>query len=160
MPANFGWVWPGLLAGMGRPRPADVVPLLESGIRSVLTLTEEPPLEELTASGLVVAHEPIHDFSAPDVETLERCVSFVDARIREKSPVVVHCFAGYGRTGTVLAAVIVASGVLPEDAIREVRTMRPGSIETWGQEAAVLAFAERRRGPPAGGAAHPRRGSR
>jgi atypical dual specificity phosphatase len=145
MPVNFGWVWPGRLAGMGRPRPHDVEILAEAGIRGVLTLTEEGPLPEFGAAGLVVRHEPIRDFAAPDVETLTRCVEFVETMLRDGTPVVVHCFAGYGRTGTVLAAVLAASGVPPENAVREIRAMRPGSIETPEQEAAVIAFAASRR---------------
>jgi atypical dual specificity phosphatase len=136
---------------MGRPRPSDAAGLFDAGLRAVLTLTEEPPLAELRAAGFSVRHEPIPDFAAPDAATLARCVSFVETMLSGSAPVVVHCFAGYGRTGTVLAAVLAASGMAPDDAIREIRTVRPGSIETWEQEAAVRAFAESlgpdRRGP-------------
>jgi protein-tyrosine phosphatase len=50
--------------------------------------------------------------------------------------------AGYGRTGTVLAAYLVAKGAEPEEAIDRVRRARPGSIETVEQEHAVHLFAE------------------
>jgi uncharacterized protein (DUF486 family) len=48
---------------------------------------------------------------------------------------VIHCAAGYGRTGMMAAALLVAMGVDSEEAIAREREARPGSIETPGQEA-------------------------
>ena len=58
----------------------------------------------------------------------------------------VHCTAGKGRTGTVLAAYFVARGLDPEAAMAKVRGLRDGSIETDDQEEAVRAFARRAKG--------------
>ena len=138
---NFGWVLPGRLAGMARPRPGAASELAQAGVAAVLALTEDPPLDELLAAGLAVHHEPVPDFAAPTPQALVRCVSFVRARIEAGSAVVVHCHAGYGRTGTVLAACLVGTGVAPEHAIATVRRLRPGSIETPEQEDAVRRFA-------------------
>jgi 4-hydroxy-tetrahydrodipicolinate reductase len=146
MLSNFGWVVPGRLAGMARPRPGQARELRDEGVGAVLVLTESPPLAELEEAGLAVAHEPVPDFAPPDAETLDRCVAFVREHARAGRPVVVHCHAGYGRTGTVLAAVLVAEGFPPEDAIDRVRRLRPGSIETLEQEDAVLGYARRRAG--------------
>ena len=56
--------------------------------------------------------------------------------------VTVHCYWGLGRTGTMLAACLVALfNVDPDDAIREIRRRRPYSIETYEQEHAVRQFA-------------------
>ena len=57
--------------------------------------------------------------------------------------VAVHCGAGLGRTGTVVAAYFVTRGLGPREAIVKVRDLRPGSIETVEQERAVEAFARR-----------------
>jgi atypical dual specificity phosphatase len=54
--------------------------------------------------------------------------------------VAVHCGAGLGRTGTLVACYLVAGGLSAEDAIAKVRRLRPGSIETAEQEAAVRTF--------------------
>jgi atypical dual specificity phosphatase len=84
------------------------------------------------------------DFGVPSQRDLDRCVAWIDEQIEEGRAVAVHCFAGIGRTGTVLAAWMVAQGMDAEDVITEIRRLRPGSIETEGQAGAVRAFARRR----------------
>ena len=49
---------------------------------------------------------------------------------------------GVGRTGTVLACYLVHRGATAVDAINRVRELRPGSVQTPEQEAAVLQYAE------------------
>ncbi|NWY34460.1 DUS23 phosphatase, partial [Pheucticus melanocephalus] len=50
---------------------------------------------------------------------------------------------GHGRTGTLLACYLCKEQHLAAgDAIREIRRLRPGSIETSEQEQAVLRFCQ------------------
>ena len=44
--------------------------------------------------------------------------------------VAVYCEAGIGRTGTLLAGYLIASGLAPDAAIARVRSLRRGAIET------------------------------
>jgi protein-tyrosine phosphatase len=57
--------------------------------------------------------------------------------------VVVHCWGGLGRSGTIAAACLVARGAGAEEAIAAVRAARPGAVQTAAQELFVADFVER-----------------
>ncbi len=139
MVLNFSWLVRDRVAGMARPRAANSPWLREQGVRAVLSLTERAPdgLEEFET-----LHLPILDMTAPSLDELTRGVAFLMAVVARGEAVVVHCTAGMGRTGTLLAAYLVAGGLSPDTAIEHVRTLRPGSIETPDQEQAILDFAQ------------------
>jgi atypical dual specificity phosphatase len=143
-PYNFSWV-DNMLAACGRPvSKSQVMWLYEQGIRALLSLTESPlPEEWLEATDLVYMHVPMKDHEPPNVEDLERCVKFIISNINAGRPTAVHCAAGLGRTGTVIAAYFVVSErIYPNEAIEKVRRLRPGSVEPL-QETSVYAFAEK-----------------
>ena len=141
MIANFGFVLDEKLAGCAHPgrwnslREALSELALQWRITAMVTLTEEPlEREVLEEYGIAWLHLPIEDFGVPAFEAAEEGVRFVLEEIRHGGRVVVHCHAGYGRTGTFLACCLVAQGRPPGEAIRMVRAVRPGSIETGEQE--------------------------
>ena len=55
------------------------------------------------------------------------------SRLEAGEKVFLHCRAGLGRSGTITAALLISGGMMPDDAIRAVRAVRPGAIETSGQ---------------------------
>ena len=63
----------------------------------------------------------VEDFSAPTLDQVDEFVAFVDSKIAEGKKVLVHCFAGRGRTGTMLAAYLIHQGMSSEAAVREIR---------------------------------------
>ena len=154
---NFTWVIPGRLAGMALPTGAyrphaggktdqalkqDLMSLKELGVATVVSLTGEPLHgETLEQCGFRSLHLPVEDMTAPSPEQIRRAVLYIDEHI-EQGGVVVHCMAGIGRTGTVLAGYLVWRGATPEAAIEEIRNSRPGSVETFGQESSIFRFAE------------------
>jgi atypical dual specificity phosphatase len=143
---GFSWVVEGSLAGMPRPgalRPIDedVAFLAASGIALLVSLTETPTdRTALAAHGIELLHIPVLDFTAPTQDQLREYAVTVRSWLADGQAVAVHCGAGKGRTGTFLAAYFVTEGMTADAAIRHVRALRPGSIETAAQEAAVAEF--------------------
>ena len=145
-PNGFTWVDKPHLAAMARPSDADDLAWLrKQGIELLIALTEDPPRRDwVNDAGLLVMHVPVEDMEAPTQEQLDRCVSAIERANGHGMGVAVHCGAGLGRTGVVLAAYFVAKGTSAQNAIGKVRRLRPGSIETDEQADAVVEFARRR----------------
>ncbi len=96
------------------------------------------------AHGMAVRRFPIRDVDAPPPSAMSRFLSLIRAILEEARAgrtVVIHCRGGLGRSGLVAAACLVALGHEPEDAIRHVRTIRPGAVEAPVQERWVDAVA-------------------
>ncbi len=167
---NFYWLIDGELAGCGRPgqrgrmaRPdgsdgsgaspsgdlaaleADLEWLRSRGIGALLSLTETPLPEEMLARyELAALHIPVSDLTAPTPEQLEQALGFIDRQRALGRAVAVHCLVGEGRTGTVLAAYLIRAGRTPDEALRELRVMRPNAVGAVEQQRALRAYAERR----------------
>jgi atypical dual specificity phosphatase len=88
-------------------------------------------------------HLPVEDFTPPTLAQIDRFLSEVDRAKSEGVALGIHCTAGKGRTGTMLAAYLVSRGLSAEDAMAKIRELRPGSVETTAQEERVAEFADR-----------------
>ena len=98
--------------------------------------------------GAVVIHYPIRDVSTPkDMRDFVRLIDSVWGMLQQGARVLVHCKGGLGRTGLVVAALLVRQGHPPSRAIQLTRETRKGAVETASQEKWVLRYACCQRGP-------------
>ncbi len=139
----FFWVIPKKLAGASLPWGIDDLKYWwRQGIRAVVILLEEYEMDltidDYKEVGFEVLWKPIRDMTAPSIDTLISIVEWIDRKIKENKPVLVHCFGGLGRTGTVLAAYLVYKNMEPTKAIEYIRSIRPGAIQTISQLESVM----------------------
>ncbi|HEV3256029.1 MAG TPA: dual specificity protein phosphatase 23 [Gemmataceae bacterium] len=144
-PHGFTWIDKPLLAAMARPEsPEELAWLRRQGIELLLSLTEDPPRRDwLNDASLLLFHVPVIDMAAPTQEQLDRALSAIQRANERQMGVAVHCGAGLGRTGVVLACYFVSKGLTAQNAIARVRRLRPGSVETEEQADAIVEFARR-----------------
>jgi len=141
-PTGFVWVESRRLAGSGFPASRGQLDWLRGqGIKTILTLTEEAlPTQWLEGLGLEVRHIPMRDHRRPDGTALEEAANFIMESLGRDRTTLVHCMAGEGRTGCVLAAYLIKDrGVSAQEAIAMLRRIKPLFIER-EQERAVLEF--------------------
>ncbi|ASJ12978.1 protein-tyrosine phosphatase family protein [Thermococcus thioreducens] len=101
---------------------------------AVVVLVEEfelpYSLDEWRKRGVEVLHSPVRDFSAPDLGQLLEILRWIEARVAGGKKVLIHCMGGLGRSGTVAVAWLMYSKGLPlREALRRVRSLRPGVVE-------------------------------
>lgn len=148
---RFYWVVENALAGCSRPGAGsgnlddDLTILRNHEVGALLSLTETAlPLGALDRHGILGLHLPVDDFHAPTTMQMLDALAFLDDAQGNSTAVAVHCLAGQGRTGTVLAAYLIRGGLSAEQAISEVRAICPGAIEATPQTAALVGWAAER----------------
>lgn len=142
-PTNFSWIEQGRLAGSGLPvNKEEFKWLIDKGIKSIVTVREVPlPSKWFDGSDIDYLHLMVEDYGAPSMEVIDETVDYIDKKISSGKPVLVHCAAGKGRTGAVLAAYFMKKENLTADqAIEKIRLMRPGSVQSLTQETALSMY--------------------
>ncbi len=140
-PDNFSWLIAEKLAGSAIPTSFDEIKwAIDEGVKSIVTIREEP-LDEDWIKDVNYLHIHSNDMGVPEFDDLTRAVDFIHERITNNEPVMVHCLAGLGRTGTILACYLIKYQKLSaDDSIQKVRESRPGSIQSFSQEEIIFQF--------------------
>jgi len=139
---NTYWIIPGqYLAG---EHPGDlnedlliarVSALLEAGIRTFVDLTEDHEMDgyyghlrnlaEKRRIEITYLRVPIADQGVPSSWTLRCILDVLDRSIVDGHPAFVHCFAGRGRTGTVVGAYLKRHGLAKQgDVVAKLAQLR------------------------------------
>jgi len=157
-PTNFSWVIEDKLAGSGRPMTyRQFLWLVAQGIDSIITIREGPLSSDwfintnMLANSIDHIHLNVKDYGAPSLQQLDNTIEFMKKQIDRGKRVLVHCAAGKGRTGTILAAYLVKEENLTAvQAINKIRELRPGSVQTKTQENCIEAFERYLKNPEVG----------
>jgi protein-tyrosine phosphatase len=144
------WVIPGVLAGMPMPfiHPErrmngggvleafddELKDLNRAGVRAVVSLLNIPSdAAVFESAGFNFICLPVPDGQPPTKEQARQFIRFMAEQRAAQRPVAVHCEAGLGRTGTMLAVYLISQGESAEAAIRRVRAVERSAIETLWQ---------------------------
>lgn len=155
-PRGFVWLIKGRVAGAPLPGIVrdvdyDLAALRDVGVTRLVSLTEEPFPPDLAAHHGIACHaSPIPDMHAPSYDQMVRLCQDMDTFLARQEVLAVHCKAGLGRTGTVLAAYLLwraGANASAVEAIEFVRRREPGMIQSQAQADFLADFAERLRAP-------------
>lgn len=141
------WAVPDVLAGMSMPllHPGrrenlestidaysdDLSLLYSAGIRAIVCLLDFPHLAHIYSSaGFAVHIMPVPDGGCPTQEQFTSFLHFIDHQRSVGHPVAVHCVAGRGRTGTLIAGYLIANGYTLDSALARVRSLQSLAVET------------------------------
>ncbi len=136
--ARIWWITEAV-AGGPNPSLAELTDLRSQGFSTLVCLLDEgeSPAYDPHAAGNLgydFHHLAIADFGAPSPAQFR---TFLELAERSRGKLLVHCWGGLGRTGTMGAALYIAGGATATTAISEIRARRPGAIQSALQQRAL-----------------------
>jgi len=135
-PRGFLWLLKGKLAGTPLPgvffeEDYDLKALQRVGITHLISTTLKPvSVDKLKLFNIQGKGFPIKDMETPTLENALEVCEFIDHIIKNDGVVAVHCRAGLGRTGTVLALYLIWKNADAISALEKARTIEPRWVQS------------------------------
>lgn len=130
-PPNFSEVSEKITASGLPSQPKHIRFVKSKGVSAIISLTEKPlPKNLIENTNIKYFHFPLQDHKPADPYNLLKIVDTVQRLVEDGHKVHVHCLAGHGRTGMVLAAYMMKTeGLSWMESLEKIRRIRPGSVE-------------------------------
>jgi atypical dual specificity phosphatase len=135
-PNGFVWLLPGRLAGTPQPGIAfdidyDLESLRRVGVTTLLSLTEQQPdVDRFARFAIQSLWLPVRDMEAPSIEAATQMCALLERLLERGEVVSIHCKAGFGRTGTMLAAYLIWRGNSALVALETARRCEPRWVQS------------------------------
>lgn len=96
---------------------------------------------EVRRYGFIFYNFPIIDRKAPTLEELINITNTLGPLLqRPEYHILIHCYGGLGRSGTIAAALALHFGIIYNQVIDFIRSNRPRAIQTQSQKDILLAY--------------------
>jgi len=135
-PRGFLWLYKGKLAGTPLPgvffeQDYDLKALQRVGITHLISTTLKPvSTNNLNEFGIEGKAFPIEDMGTPTLDQAIEICRYIEKVIFSGGIVAVHCRAGLGRTGTVLALYLIWKNNDAISALEKVRSIEPRWVQS------------------------------
>ena len=123
---NLWWVIPDKLAGVRKPEAQELSQLQSAGIGAIVSVFHESSnLSLYEKENIPHLWLPIAIDGVPSEEQIQEFSDFVKEQNSLSHTVAVHCSTGKHRTGTILAAYLIQSGLSYEKAMQNILKVNP-----------------------------------
>ena len=123
---NLWWVIPKKLAGVRKPQAQEIAELQTAGIGAIVSVMDDPSnLDLYQEIGLPHLWSPTKGGTAPSPEQIQELQAFVQTQNDLGKAVAVHCTSGRRRTGTILAAYLIQTGLSYTEAMQTILEANP-----------------------------------
>lgn len=123
---NLWWAIPGKLAGVRKPTAEEIVELQGMGIGAIVSVMDDPSnLDCYKQAGMPHLWLPTQGGTAPSRDQIQTFQHFVNEQIELGHAVAIHCTSGRRRTGTMLAAYLIRSGLTYDEALQTILAANP-----------------------------------
>ncbi|MBW4551027.1 MAG: dual specificity protein phosphatase family protein [Aphanocapsa sp. GSE-SYN-MK-11-07L] len=123
---NLWWVIPDKLAGVRKPTADEILDLKVAGVGAIVSVMDDPSnLDLYEQVGIPHRWLPTKGGTSPNPEQIQELQTFIDEQNRLGHGVAIHCTNGRRRTGTMLAAYLIQTGLTFDEAMQPLLTAKP-----------------------------------